>query len=62
MLAVGGALRVVTLAGSPFTWVFQATWLAHFLTIPLLLWVMLLMLVVLPMHDAYTADQVGPGL
>ena len=59
-MTVGEALRVATLAGSPFTWVFQATWLGHFLTIPLLLVVILMMLVVLPMHDAYTADQVSP--
>ena len=43
--------------GTPFSWAFQATWLAHFLTLPLLVAIYTLFLVVLPVWDTVKASQ-----
>lgn len=58
VVTVGGALRCATLSGNPFTFQFQVLWFLHLLTIPALLAVVLLMLVILPMHDAYAINEV----
>ena len=62
VLTASCATRAVTLVrGTPFSWAFQATWLAHFLTLPLLVAIYTLFLVVLPVWDTVKASKVSPA-
>lgn len=46
--------------GTPFSWAFQMIWLAHFLTLPLVVTVYTLSLVVIPVWDTDRAAKVTP--
>ena len=60
-MLLSNVLRGATLSGDPLTWQFQVLWFLHFLTIPLLLSLMLLLLVVAPTRDAYASMKVRAG-
>ena len=55
---LSNVLRGATLSGDPQSWQFEVLWFLHFLTIPLLLTLMLVLLVVAPTHEAYASMKV----
>ena len=59
-MVVSNALRGATLSGDPLTWRFQALCFLHFLTLPLLVAMVVLLLVLAPSREAYASMRVGP--
>lgn len=54
------ATRAATVVrGTPFAWAFQMLWLAHFLTLPVLVSIYTLFLVLLPTWETVRAAKVS---
>lgn len=53
------ATRAATIVrGTPFAWAFEMLWLAHFLTIPVLVAIYSIFLVIIPVWDTSKAAKV----
>ena len=63
VLVTMNATRAATIVrGTPFAWAFEMLWLAHFLTIPVLVAIYSIFLVIIPVWDTSKAAKVRPQL
>ena len=59
VLVTMNATRAATIVrGTPFAWAFEMLWLAHFLTIPVLVAIYSIFLVIIPVWDTSKAAKV----
>ncbi len=59
VLITMNATRAATIVrGTPFSWAFEMLWLAHFLTIPVLVAIYSIFLVIIPVWDTSKAAKV----
>lgn len=61
MVAMCATRSAALVRGTPFSWAFQMIWLAHFLTLPLVVTVYTMFLVVIPVWDTDRAAKVPPA-